>query len=156
MGLNGGSRMPTKLPLEDHVVRFVPKNRLRKDADGNVMGVLPQAFQRRDSEQYLSGTWLEHFATDYEQGLIGSAAAIRRQLTVKPRDGFTVGGFGDVIRICDGLGVRVRTLHEPVHPENTGHCAMRGLPRDDLELFSLLADDVLTDTRVAAAVPAPG
>lgn len=120
-----------------------------------MVGVLPQAFQRRPSERYLSATWLEHFSTNYEEGLIASAAAIRRQLTVKPRDGFTVGNAGEIIKICEGFGVRARVLHEPIDPDNTGHCAIRGLPREDLELFALLADDAFPDTRIASAVPAP-
>ncbi len=91
----------------------------------------------------------------YEEGLTASAAAIRRQLTVKPRDGFTVGVVDAIIRICDGFGIRARVLHEPVCPENTGHCAIRGLPQDDLALFDMLAADAFPDTRLAAAVPTP-
>jgi hypothetical protein len=144
--------MPTKLPAEDHVVRYVPKVRLRRDEAGNVIGVLPQVFERREDEGYLSATWLEHFCSEYEAGLRAAAAAIRRQLTVKARAGFTVGNVGKIIEICESVNVRVRLLHEK-EPENTGHAAIRGIPRDHLELFELLAADAFTDTRIAADVP---
>jgi hypothetical protein len=149
-----GSQMPTKLPAEHHVVRYARKRQLRRDADGNVIGVLPDVFNRREGEGYLSSTWIEHFSPDYEDGLIAAAAAIRRQLVVKPKDGFTVGNVGKIVEICEGFGVRVRLLHEE-QPQNTGYCAIRGMPRDHLELFEMLAADACTDTRIAEAIPLP-
>ena len=119
-----------------------------------MLGALPQAFQRREGEEYLSVTWLEHFAPDYEDGLIAATAAIRSQLTVKRRDGFAVGGVGKIAETCESVDVSVRVLHEPEPPKNTGHSAMRGIPRENLQLLALLADEVFIDTRVAAAIPA--
>jgi hypothetical protein len=148
-----GSRMSTKLPAEDHVVRYVRKRQLRRDSDGNVIGVLPDAFNRREHEEYLSSTWLEHFSRDYEKGLSAAAAAIRQQLEVKPRDGFTVGNVGKIVEICQGFDVRVRLLHEG-KLENSGYCAIRGIPRDRMELFEMLAVDAFADTRVADTIPA--
>jgi hypothetical protein len=144
--------MPTKLPADDHVARYVRKNRLRRDDEGTVIGVLPQAFERREDESYLSVTWLEHFCSEYEAGLSAAAAAICRQLKVKPRDGFTVGNVGKIVETCESVNVRVRLLHEE-QPQNTGHAAIRGIPREHLELFELLAIDAFTDTRIAAAIP---
>jgi hypothetical protein len=149
-----GSRMSTRIPAEDHVVRYVRKRQLRTDSDGNVIGVLPDAFNRREHEQYLSSTWLEHFSREYERGLSAVAAAIRRQLEVKRRDGFTVGNVGKVIEICESFDVRVRLLNEE-KAENTGYATIRGIPREHLELFEMLAADVFTDTRVAETIPAP-
>lgn len=140
------------LPLADHVVRYVRARLLRRDDDGNVIGVLPQAFEHREGEAYLSVTWLEHFDTDYEAGLIGAAAAIRRQLTVKKRDGFTVGCVGVVRELCDGFSLTVRLLHEPKPKRNTGYSAWRGMRRAELELLDLLAADAFTDTRVATDI----
>jgi hypothetical protein len=147
--------MPTKLPAEDHVVRYVRKRQLRRDSDGNVLGVLPEAFNRREGEDYLSSAWLEHFSPDYETGLRAAATAIGQQLEVKPRDGFTVGNVGKTVEICEIFEVRVRLLHEGKR-ENTGYCAIRGVPRDHIELFEMLAADVFTDTRIAATIPLAG
>jgi hypothetical protein len=119
-----------------------------------VIGVLPDAFNRREHEEYLSSTWLEHFSQEYEKGLCAAVAAIRQQLEVKPRDGFTAGNVGKIVEVCQGFEVRVRLLHEG-RAENMGYCAIRGIPRDHLELFEMLAAEAFTDTRVAEDVPTP-
>jgi hypothetical protein len=54
------------LPDEDHVIRYVPWGRLRKDEDDNVLGFLPQAFQLRPEEDYLSVNWVEYHDGDRE------------------------------------------------------------------------------------------
>lgn len=147
--------MAEKLPPSDHVVRYVRKRLLRRDDKDTVIGVLPQAFQLRDGESYLSVTWVEHFSQVYDVGFCNAAAAIGRQLTVKGNDGFTAGQVGGISDLCDKVEIRVRLLHEPEPPENTGHSAIRGLPRDNMDLLALLADDVFVDTRLAHLILAP-
>ena len=144
----------SKLPPDDHVVRYVRGRLIHKDDDDNVLGIFPQALELRPSEQFLSVTWLEHFSSDYEQGLSKSAEAIRRQLNVRRKDGFAVGGVGQIHQICSDFDIRVRILHEP-EQENSGHSALRGLPRDDMRLLDLLAAEAFTDTRVANAIAVP-
>lgn len=124
------------------------------DEQGNVIGVFPEAFALRDGEKYLSVTWLQFFSEDFEQGLVAAATAIRRQLDVRPRDGFTVGCVGAVREICIRSSVRVRILHEPCDV-NEGYSAWRGMPSDNQDLFNLLAADAFVDTRPASAVPTP-
>ncbi len=143
---------PAKVPNDSHVMRYVRKRQLRRDENGNVLGILPQALELRDEEPYLSVTWLEHFDPQYERGLIRAAEAIRRQLEVRGNDGFStteVEGFCD---ICERFNEKVRVLHEPVNPENTGHVAIRRFPRDNLDLLDLLASDAFVDTRIASHV----
>jgi hypothetical protein len=65
-----------------------------------------------------------------------------------------VGNVGKIVETCEKFEVRVRLLNEG-KPENTGYSAIRGVPRDHIELFEMLAADVFIDTRVAAAIPAP-
>jgi hypothetical protein len=145
---------PTPLPPDDHIVRYARKRVLIHDENANVIGVFPEAFALRDGENYLSVTWLQHFSKNYEQGLMAAAAAIGRQLIVKPRDGFTVGCVGKVRDICAKSSVRVRILYEPCDA-NEGYSAWRGMPRDNQDLFNLLATDAFVDTRVASAIPSP-
>ncbi len=143
---------PVKVPNDSHVVRYVRKRELRRDENGNVLGILPQALELREGEAFLSVTWLEHFDPQYERGLIQAAEAIRRQLEVRGNDGFStteVEGFCD---ICERFNEKVRVLHEPINPENTGHVAIRRFPRDNLDLLDLLASDAFVDTRVASHV----
>ena len=143
---------PAKVPNDSHVMRYVRKRQLRRDENGNVLGILPQALELRDGEAFLSVTWLEHFDPRYDQGLIQAADAIRRQLIVKPTDGFSTTAVGDFYDICERFDEKVRVLHEPENPENTGHVAIRRFPRDNLDLFDMLASDAFVDTRVAADV----
>ena len=143
---------PAKVPNDSHVMRYVRKRLLRRDENDNVIGILPQALELREGETYLSVTWLEHFDPRYDQGLIQAADAIGRQLIVKPTDGFSTTAVGDFYDICERFDEKVRVLHEPENPENTGHVAIRRFPRDNLDLFDMLASDAFVDTRVAADV----
>ncbi|MCH8998172.1 MAG: hypothetical protein IID48_07870 [Proteobacteria bacterium] len=133
-------------------MRYVRKRQLRRDENGNVLGILPQALELRDGEAFLSVTWLEHFDPQYERGLTQAAEAIRRQLEVRGNDGFSTTAVGGFCDICERFKEKVRVLHEPVNPENTGHVAIRRFPRDNLDLLDLLASDAFVDTRVASHV----
>lgn len=141
---------PANVPDDSHVVRFVRKRQLRRDEEGNVLGILPQALELRDAEAYLSVTWVEHFDPQYEQGLIQAAEAIRRQLKVKRNDGFSTTEVRALRDVCESYDEKVRVLHEPVNPENTGHVAIRRFPRDNLALLDLLASQAFVDTRIAS------
>jgi hypothetical protein len=145
---------PTPLPPNDHIVRYARKRLLLRDENEAVVGVLPQAFELRDSERYLSVTWLQYFSNDYELGLADAAAAIGRQLKVKPNDGFTTGCVRTVKDICAKCDARVRILHEPSRA-NKGYSAWRGIPRDNQDLFNLLASDAFVDTRLASSIAKP-
>ena len=146
--------MPSaNIPPDNHVVRYVRKRLLRRDEDGNVLGILPQALALREGETYLSVTWLEHFTADYEQALVEAVEAIRRQLDVKNNDGFAIGVVGKIFDTCESLNVKVRVLHEPITPINTGHSALRGVPPDNEQLLDLLAAQAFVDARLNSAIP---
>src|SRR4051812_27701464 len=55
----------TTLDDEHHIMRFVPYAKCEKDADDNVIGFLPTAFEHRVQEgiveEYLSAAWVEFF-----------------------------------------------------------------------------------------------
>lgn len=143
---------PSPLPDVSHVVRYVKKKLLRRDSEGTVIGVLPQAFEHREGETYLSVTWIEFYDADYEQGLSKSAEAMRLDLKVKERDGFSVGNVGNLRSVCSELKTRVRVLHEPNPPNNLGHSALRGLQQADDLLRDAIAGDVFVDTRQSMAI----
>jgi hypothetical protein len=86
--------------------------------------------------------------------LIEAAEAIRRQLIVKRNDGFSITKVERFCDICGKYDQKVRVLHEPINPENTGHVAIRRFPKDDLKLLDLLASEAFVDTRVASHVVA--
>jgi hypothetical protein len=146
--------MSDRLPPEHHVLRYVKKSLLRRDGDDDtVIGILPQALERRDGEDYLSVTWIEHFSADYEGGFRASANAIRKTMTVKKGDGFAAGQVGQISATCEAHDIKVRIVHEPDLPDNPGHSGIRGLPKDHLKALETLADDVFVDTRVSSDIP---
>ena len=141
--------MPDKIPESDHVTRYVKKRNLRRDEFDNVIGILHQALEHREDETYLSVTWVEHFDVEYETGFLKAAEAISRQLTVKKKDGFSTAQVQQFFNLCAQKGAKVRILHEADNDNNTGHAAIRRLPREDIELLDLLAAEAFLDTRVA-------
>jgi hypothetical protein len=137
----------TNLPNEDHVARYVPWGRLRRDGDDNVLGFLPQAFQRRENEDYLSVNWLEFHEGDRNTQIRYCVWAVRDSFgrPLGAKSAFAIGNVGKVKEICQKAGSRVRIVHEADDPKNRAHSGIRRLPRDDLILLESLATDVFTD-----------
>jgi len=135
------------LPDEDHVIRYVPWGRLRRDEEDNILGFLPQAFQLRPEEDYLSVNWLEYHDGDRERQIRLSVWDMRASFE-KPlgaKSAFAISNVAQVKKTCQGFGSRVRVIHEPDLPKNPGHSAIRQLPRDDLNLLDAMAADAFTD-----------
>ncbi len=122
------------LPDEDHILRYVPWGRLRRDADDNVVGVLAQAFELRENEPYLSVNWVEYQEGDRDAQIHLSVWAMRDSFPNKlgVKSAFAVGNVRKIKDICQASGHRVRIVHEPELPKNPGHAAIRQLARDDL------------------------
>ena len=134
------------LPDEDHVIRYVPWGRLRKDEDENVLGFLPQAFQLRPEEHYLSVNWLQYYDGDRDAQTRLSVWAMRDSFErpLGAKSAFAIGNVAEVKKTCQTFGSRIRVVHEP-EPKNPGHSAIRQLPRDDLSLLEALAADAFTE-----------
>lgn len=147
---------PTKLPPEHHIVRNASWAKLRKDENDNVIGVLGIAFKMRDVDTYLSTTWLEYFSGSRSDQIISAVKAMRASnLTIPTRSGFAI---GNVRRITDTAAAaekayRLRILHERAD-DNKAHVAVRRFPRDDMELFELLAIDAWSEVVLNSDVPA--
>lgn len=131
------------LPDDNHVVRHISSNLLERDADDRVVGCFPQAFELRQSETYLSASWLEFFDGSKDERLKSTAAAFAKMRAVRPRHGLATGNVGTVREACADFGQRVRILHEP--NENPAHSAVRNYKSDDLELLELLAAEAWSD-----------
>jgi len=144
------------LPPEDHVVRYVPWSRLRKDENDNVLGVLGAAFKLRDGEDYLSATWAECCGGSDHQARIEAAVRTVRasNLKVTTRSGFAVGNVGRVKEVClaDKEKHKVRVIHEP-EPDNKTHTALRGWPRNNDPLLELIAEDSWSEVVLNQNVP---
>lgn len=133
----------TYLPDIDHVVRYIPWSRLRKDENDNVIGVLGAAFKLRDQEDYLSATWAEFFQqSTHDLGVAAAVKAIRgSNVDVKPRSGFAIGNVGGIKSVClaDEGRHKIRVIHEAAD-DNSAHAALRLWPRDNEPLLDLLAE----------------
>jgi hypothetical protein len=149
-----------KLPPGDHVIRYVPFGKLRKDENDVPIGILGAAFKLRDGEEYLSTTWLEYFAGSKGQQITAAVQAIRAsQVDVRPKSGFAIGRVDAIAATCAERGHSIRIIHEP-EDDNKAHAAVRRMPRDDDQLLELLAAEswceLILNTAVAAgAYPAP-
>jgi len=138
-------------------MRHVKWKLLRKgDGGTNVIGFLPQAFERGPDEEYLSVNWIEHGEGDWETRIRDSVWGIRR---VRPSIGgggksrYAIGNVGKTKEVCERNGARVRIPHEP-EDKNLGHAGIRRLPRDDLTLLAASADEVFTGMVENVSFPA--
>ena len=149
--------MPLKLPPEHHIVRNASWAKLRKDDDDpeRVVGVLGEAFKMRAVDDYLSSTSLEYFSGERQEQIVAAARAMRAsKLTISPKSAFIVGNVGKIAAIALSREYTLRILHEP-EDDNKAHVAVRRFPRDDMELFELLASDGWNDVVLNSAIP-PG
>jgi hypothetical protein len=151
---------PTKLPPDHHIARHASWAKLRKDENDNVIGVLGEAFKMRPVDTYLSTTALEYFPGDRQAQIVAAVQAMRASsLTIPKKSGFAIGQVQRIKATCLTQRHNIRIVHEPAD-DNKAHVAVRRFPRDDLELFQLLAADawsqvVLNANVPAGAVPAP-
>jgi hypothetical protein len=142
----------TNLPDEDHVMRYVPWGKLRKDEDDNVLGFLGEAFRRRPDEEALSVNWLEYFEGEREAKIEASAKTFRTTLKVGPKSAFGIGNVARIKEVCRARGASVRIVYEP-QDKNKSHSGIRRLPRDDDILLDTLAADAFLELKHNADIP---
>ena len=97
---------------------------------------LEAAFHLRDSENYVSTNWLEHFhPTDRPFQLdCLRQSLIAKGFTVRQSGRFAVLNVGAVIAVCKDklkLDIRFVTLGEPDDPSHTGIYGMETLTAND-------------------------
>ena len=89
----------------------------------------------RRQDKGLSATWVEYFAGDRSEQLVGAVPAIRASaVTVGKNSGFAVGKVGMVAKACADRNHKIRIVLSP-DSDNTAHAEFRQMPRDDLELL---------------------
>lgn len=142
-----------RLQPDNHVVRYVPFGKLRRDENDIPVGVLWTAFKLRNNEPYLSTTWLEYFAGSKSEQITGAIRAVRAsRLGVTPKSGFAIGRVGAIAATCAERNHRIRIVHEP-EDDNKAHAAVRRMPRDDDELLELLAAEKWSELILNANIP---
>lgn len=132
------------IPDVDHVVRHVNRKRLRTDDRGQVLGILPQALELREGEDFLSVNWLEYFDGNHATQLRETKKAIASDRTLGPTSALSIGNIASIKSVCKSHGTKVRIAYAP-QKQNPAHSAIYHLHRDDLELLDMLTSDVFTE-----------
>lgn len=139
------------MPDEDHVMRYVPWGRLRRDEDDNVLGFNPDAFELRPGEESLSVDWMEFFS-DPATRERDAVWAMRKTRGVGAKSAFAIGNVGKIKETCLVRGAKIRIVYEP-EANNPAHSAIRRLPRDDIILLAALAEDAFARMVKNADIP---
>ena len=142
----------TNLPNDDHVMRYVPWGKLRRDEDDNVLGFLGEAFKPKLDEESLSVNWLEYFEGEREAKIQASVKTFRSTLNVRTKSAFGVGNVAKIKEVCRARGATVRIVYEPTD-ENQSHAGIRRLPREDTMLLDSLAADAFMELVHNSAIP---
>lgn len=137
------------LPPQDHVSRFVPKNKQDRDPDTDVYrGLTFAAFALREEDSGgLSLTWIEHYGPDGVDARRAAACAYRESTKSKKigaQGCFAVATVEQLRSAAEGYRKQVRIVHSPV-AGNPGHAEARRFTDEDRELLELLSRDVFTD-----------
>lgn len=126
------------LPGQDHIMRYIPSARLRRDEDGNVLGILPQAFLYRDGENHLSVNWLEFFKKNKATNLINCVLLQRKTLSVGKNSAYAVAVVDMVNQVCVKKRKPARIVYHPTEA-NPAHAAFHVQHNEDLNIMSELA-----------------
>ena len=130
----------SSIPGHDHIMRHVSSARLRRDEDGNVLGILPQAFAYRNDEKYLSVNWLEYFKKDKASNLRDCVDAQRATLIAGKNSVYAVAVVDRVKQACVKKQKPVRIVYHPTK-NNAAHSAFHVQHNDDLNVMSDLAHE---------------
>lgn len=131
------------LPEDNHVMRHVAKNRVRRDDLGHVVGIDPQAFRTRPTDDgALSVNWLEWFQKPTENDNVkASIHVLRNTRNIGPNDAFGIGQVKKIKEVCRSRSSRqIRVVYAPSHG-NPAHSTILRLEQDDIILQEALADE---------------
>lgn len=134
----------TNLPDDDHILRYVPWQRVAKDADDNVLGILAQAFELRPDEEGLSVNWLERVSGNLDQRLRTAVQLMSGTMNIGSKGRLAQLNVGNTKRIALNHQAKIRIVHDP-EIGNEPHSSIRQLPREDAILREALAREAVTD-----------
>jgi len=145
------------IPNDNHVLRHVPLKKLFRDDEGNIHGLLPQAFELRPQDnKKLSVNWLEYFEEATHQDNIESTIkALRLSRGIKNSSNCAY-GVGNIEAIKDTCKSHGATKVDVVHSGNKGnksHSSIIRLPEDDLSLMTSLAEEIFTEVINNKSIP---
>lgn len=133
---------PPKKPVPDPhtVVRKVSKTRWVKDQKTGQPKPLPQAFELRVNEEYLSASWLEHAGGTKDECLKKTVNTLRNVTNIPLGEpcAYALGTVADIKATCLDFGKAIRIVHE-AKSNNPAYAAVRQIGPNNLELMERLA-----------------
>lgn len=148
-------RAGAKLSDEHHVVRHIPFPNLRKDGDEKVIGILPQAFQHKLDEKYLSVNWLEYFELDKGNNLVQTKKSIieaKKSKKISGKSYFAIANVGKIKKAFLNKELdKIRIAYAP-SKNNPAHSGMYQIPKEDQDLMAMLAEELFDEMYVASAI----
>jgi hypothetical protein len=146
------------IPEDNHILHHIPWNKLRKNENDEVIGILGEVFKMRETEKYLSANWLEHFTGTYGEQIIAAVQEVRKCLVVRSKSGFAIGKVDDIKTLCtEKRNLKIRIVYYPTTTKtgykNNSHVAVKSLPADDMELFELLATEAWCHLVLNCSIP---
>lgn len=137
------------IPDKDHVLRHVPFKKLLRDDQGNIHGLLPQAFELRNKDNgKLSVNWLEYFRNpSHHENINSTVQALRmfRDIKTASNCGYGVGNVKVIKDVCKSCGVKKVDIVHSSNNLNKSHSSILRLPPDDLNLMASLAEDAFNE-----------
>lgn len=139
------------IPDDDHVSRYIPFKKLIKDEDGNtrdsdgkLYGLLPYAFELRESDKNkLSVNWVEFFngTTHYDRvKLTVEDFRQRRNIKKTAQCAFAVGVVSKIQQVYLDRGYKSAKIVHDNWDAFPSHSSIIRLPEDGLEVMQSLVD----------------
>lgn len=132
------------LPDQDHVIRYVSRQRLIVDGD-NFLGFFPHAFKPRPIENNsISVNWIEFFDGDHATRIKKAIHGMRVIKNIGKTSAFGIGNVGNIKNISKKNGAVVKIVYAP-NDGNPSHSLIRRLPEDNSFLLEALANDAFSE-----------
>lgn len=128
------------LPDTDHVMRYVSWNRLQKDGDDNIIGVLPHAFRLRENEDGLSVNWVEHYVGSHEERISQVVHELRATMDVRPKSAFGLSMVKAIKQTCRNTPRAIKVVYSPT-TNIPSHALVRHIPDEDMNLLDALSKE---------------
>ena len=132
------------LPDPDHVMRHIHWNKLQKDENNNVLGILPQAFALRDCDKgALSVNWVEYYDGTHDEKIHKTVQDIRKAVKVGPKSAFSVSTVQAIKETCKNTSRLIKVVYWP-NSNNHSHALIQHLPKNDMALLDGLSKEAFS------------
>ncbi len=155
-------RKNSPIPDNNHIIRYISPNKLRKDENDNIIGILGEAFKLRDGEASLSANHLEHFSEPHNEQITHAVKEFRKHFNAKPNAGFAIGQVCDIKQTClTERNIKIYIVSSPTKKydlegnpyKNESHVDVKSIPSDDTGLLDLLANEAWGHLVLNKAIP---